>query len=332
MINLIRTHIIACSMNIYQMVYDLVSQIPSGRISTYAKIAIALGDVRAARAVGRILNENPKLIRIPCHRVVYSDGNVGGYKLGVKKKIGLLRSEGIKIVDGKVDSFSSVIFSDFATNYPLKKLREKQIKISKKVVLEDSFKKIETVAGVDVSYSKNNAYGSCVIFDYNTKKVIDEKTVRTKIDFPYISTYLSFREYPVIEKTVKNLKEKPTVLMIDGNGVLHPYGIGLASYAGMLLDIPTIGVAKTLLCGKPEFIPEKQGDFSRIIYKNKTIGFCLKSSKNTKPVFVSPGHKISFESSLKIVKRFCKYRIPEPVRMADMVGKRMRMKVDESKE
>ncbi len=324
MINLIRTHIVASSMNIYQTVYNLVSQIPSGRISTYAKIATALGDVRAARAVGRILNENPKLIQIPCHRVVYSDGKIGGYTLGVKKKIELLRGEGIKIVDGKVRSFSSILFSDFVTDYPLKKLRDEQIKISKKVVLEDSFKKIETIAGVDVSYSKNNTYGSCVIFDYDTKKVIDEKTVRTKIDFPYISIYLSFREYPVIKKTVESLKEKPTVLMIDGNGVLHPFGIGLASHAGILLDIPTIGVAKTLLCGKPEFIPKKQGDFSRIIYKNKMIGFCFKSSKNAKPIFVSPGHKISFESSLKVVQGFCKYRIPEPIRMADMIGKRRR--------
>ncbi len=311
-------------MKIYQTVYNLVSQIPSGRISTYAEIATSLGDVRAARAVGRILNENPKLIKIACHRIVYSDGRIGGYKLGVKKKIELLRGEGIEIVDGKVSSFSSVLFSDFKTDYPLKKLREKQKILSEKVILEDSFEKIETVASVDVAYSNNNAYGSCIVFDYNTKKIIDEKTVKTKIDFPYISTYLSFREYPVIEKLAGLLKEKPTVLMIDGNGVLHPYGIGLASYAGVLLDTPTIGIAKNLLCGKPNFIPEKQGDFSRIIYKNKTIGFCLKSSKNAKAVFVSPGHKISFETSLKIVKRFCKYRIPEPIRMADMTGKRMR--------
>ena len=311
-------------MDIYQIVYGFVSQIPKGRVSTYAGIAKALGDIRVARAVGRILNENPRLIEIPCHRVVYYDGKIGGYKLGVEKKIELLKDEGIEIRDGKVKSFSSALFSDFKTDYPLKKLRDEQIVMSKKIVLDDTFEKIETVAGVDVAYSDNDAYGVAVVFDYNTKKIIDEKIVKTKINFPYISTYLSFREYPIIEKTVKSLKEKPTVLMIDGNGVLHPFGIGLASHAGILLNIPTIGVAKTLLCGKPEFIPKKQGDFSRIIYKNKTIGFCLKSSKNAKSVFVSPGHKISFESSLKVVKQFCKYRVPEPIRCADMVGKRRR--------
>ncbi|MBA3044328.1 methylated-DNA--[protein]-cysteine S-methyltransferase [archaeon] len=352
-------------MDIYQIVYGFVSQIPKGRVSTYAGIAKALGDIRVARAVGRILNENPRLIEIPCHRVVYYDGKIGGYKLGVEKKIELLKDEGIEIRDGKVKSFSSALFSDFKTDYPLKKLRDEQIVMSKKIVLDDTFEKIETVAGVDVAYSDDNAYGTCVIFDYDTKRIINEKIVKTKIEFPYISTYLSFREYPVIEKTfskksfrvyatefqqeflafsekpkafpengksyfpynektVKSLKEKPTVLMIDGNGILHPFGIGLASHAGILLNIPTIGVAKTLLCGRPEFIPKKQGDFSRIIYKNKTIGFCLKSSKNAKPIFVSPGHKISFESSLKVVKQFCKYRVPEPIRMADMVGKRMR--------
>lgn len=311
-------------MDIYQIVYGFVSQIPKGRVSTYAGIAKALGDIRVARAVGRILNENPRLIEIPCHRVVYYDGKIGGYKLGVEKKIELLKDEGIEIRDGKVKSFSSALFSDFKTDYPLKKLRDEQIVMSKKIVLDDTFEKIETVAGVDVAYSDDNAYGTCVIFDYDTKRIINEKIVKTKINFPYISTYLSFREYPIIEKTVKSLKEKPTVLMIDGNGVLHPFGIGLASHAGILLNIPTISVAKTLLCGRPEFIPKKQGDFSRIIYKNKTIGFCLKSSKNAKPVFVSPGHKISFESSLKVVKQFCKYRVPEPIRIADMIGKRMR--------
>ena len=311
-------------MDIYQIVYSFVSQIPKGRISTYGGIAKALGDVRAARAVGQILNRNPKRIDVPCHRVVHSNGGIGGYKLGIKKKIELLKDEGIEVRDGKAEAFSSFLFSDFETDFPLKKLRNEQINMTKKVVLNDTFEKIGTVAGVDVAYSDDNAYGTCVVFDYNTKRIINEKTVKTKIDFPYISTYLSFREYPVIEKTVKSLSEKPTILMIDGNGVLHPFGIGIASHAGVLLDIPTIGVAKNLLCGTPEFIPKKQGDFSRIVYKKRMIGFCLKSSKNAKPVFVSPGHKISFETSLEVVKRFCKYRIPEPIRMADIIGKRMR--------
>ena len=311
-------------MDIYQIVYSFVSQIPKGRISTYGGIAKALGDVRAARAVGQILNRNPKRIDVPCHRVVHSNGGIGGYKLGIKKKIELLKDEGIEVRDGKAEAFSSFLFSDFETDFPLKKLRNEQINMTKKVVLNDTFEKIGTVAGVDVAYSDDNAYGTWVVFDYNTKRIINEKTVKTKIDFPYISTYLSFREYPVIEKTVKSLSEKPTILMIDGNGVLHPFGIGIASHAGVLLDIPTIGVAKNLLCGTPEFIPKKQGDFSRIVYKKRMIGFCLKSSKNAKPVFVSPGHKISFETSLEVVKRFCKYRIPEPIRMADIIGKRMR--------
>jgi len=311
-------------MDIYQIVYSFVSQIPKGRISTYGGIAKALGDVRAARAVGQILNRNPKRIDVPCHRVVHSNGGIGGYKLGIKKKIELLKDEGIEVRDGKAEAFSSFLFSDFETDFPLKKLRNEQINMTKKVVLNDTFEKIGTVAGVDVAYSDDNAYGTCVVFDYNTKRIINEKTVKTKIDFPYISTYLSFREYPVIEKLIKSLKEKPTILMIDGNGVLHPFGIGLASHVGLLLNTPTIGVAKTLLCGKTEFIPKKQGDFSRTIYKKRRIGFCFKSSKNAKPIFVSPGHKISFESSLNVVQGFCKYRIPEPIRMADIVGKRMR--------
>ncbi|MDI6916590.1 MAG: MGMT family protein, partial [Thermoplasmatales archaeon] len=95
-------YIVAYSMNIYQAVYDMVSQIPSRKVSTYGEIAKALGDVRAARAVGRILNSNPKLVEVPCHRVVHSNGDVGGYRGGVKKKIELLKEEGVEVRDGKV--------------------------------------------------------------------------------------------------------------------------------------------------------------------------------------------------------------------------------------
>ena len=132
----------------------------------------------------------------------------------------------------------------------------------------------------------------------------------------FISTYLSFREFPVIEKLFKMLENRPTVLMIDGNGVLHPRGAGIASHAGVLLDIPAIGVAKTLLCG------EVTGD--KVMYEGRLIGNALKSGKAKNPVYVSPGHKISFETARSVVKSFCKYRIPEPVRQAHILSLELR--------
>jgi deoxyribonuclease V len=115
---------------------------------------------------------------------------------------------------------------------------------------------------------------------------------------------------------VKNLKTKPTILMFDGNGILHPYSIGLASHAGIVLNIPSIGVAKRLL----------HGDImNKDVYINgKKRGFIYFSSKKVKnPIYVSPGHRVSFETSLKIVKHFCRYKIPEPLRKAHTLAKKI---------
>jgi deoxyribonuclease V len=152
-----------------------------------------------------------------------------------------------------------------------------------------------------------------VVFDYKTREIIEKKTVFTKTNFPYISTYLSFREYPVIEKVVNSLKNTPSILMVDGNGVLHPRGVGIASYAGVLFDLPTIEIAKKLLKGSVT------GE--DVIFNGKKIGNAFKSSnKIKKPIYVSPGNKISFDTSFKVVKHFSKYKLPEPIRQAHILA------------
>ena len=201
---------------------------------------------------------------------------------------------------------------DFKTKYPLKILRKEQINMSKKVVLKDSFKNIDTVAGIDVAYPKGEfekACGACVIIDYKTKEVVEEKITYSKTDFPYISTYLAYRELPIIEKLINEIKTKPTVFMFDGNGVLHPFGIGLASHAGVCFNISSIGIAKRLLYGEVK---------NNIVSINgETKGYCFFSSSKIKnPIYVSPGNKISFDTSLKIVKHLSRFKIPEPIRLA----------------
>ena len=104
--------------------------------------------------------------------------------------------------------------------------------------------------------------------------------------------------------------------MIDGNGILHPRGVGIASHIGVLLDTPTIGVAKTLLCG------EVVGD--KVMYEGRLIGNALKSGKAKNPVYVSPGHKISFETAYRVTNEFCKYRIPEPLRQAHILAVKLK--------
>ncbi len=305
-------------MNLFEYTYNLVRQIPPGRVSSYGAVAKALGDIVASRAVGRMMNQNPDADTMPCYKIVHSDGRVGGFGLGVEDKIRRLSEDGIIVEDGKVVDFEKVLFTGFKTSYPLKKLRSEQISLSKKIVLEDEFEEVKTVAGFDVAYPKNEfepASGACVVMDHKTGEVLEEKTVFVKTSFPYISTYLAYREFPVIKKLFDSLSSEPTVLMFDGNGVLHPYGFGLASHAGVLLDKPSIGVAKNLLYGEI--------DDAIVKINNEKRGYVFYSSdKIRKPVFVSPGHKISFETTLEVVRRLSLYKVPEPIRKAHLLAKK----------
>jgi deoxyribonuclease V len=303
-------------MNLFDYTYDLVRQIPTGKISSYGEVAKALGDIIASRAVGRMMNQNPNADTMPCFKIVHSDGRIGGFGRGVDDKIRRLNEDNVIVMDGKIVDFESVLFNDFITEHPLKNLRQEQIELRKKVILKDNFPTIETVAGIDVAYPKSefdNATGACIVMDYNTKDVIEELTISSKTNFPYISTYLAYREFPIIKKLIEKLKTKPSIFMFDGNGILHPYSFGLASHAGVDLNVPSIGVAKSLLYGDI-----KNED---VFINDKKKGFIYFSSKKVKnPIYVSPGHRVSFETCLQIVKHFCKYKIPEPLRKAHVLA------------
>ncbi len=300
-------------MDLYSYFYNLVKQIPRGRVSTYGSLARALGDIRAARACGVMLSQNPDPPKIPCHRVVMSDGSIGGFTHleGIKRKIELLRSEGIEIEGNKIKNFREVLFEDFRTDYPLKKLREKQKKLQDKIVLEDDFS-TNLVAGVDVSYEGRFAYGALVIMQ-DMDKILKIITTKMEIDFPYISTYLAFREEPVIRELLKSVDD-PVLLMVDGNGILHPVRMGLATYVGIKNNVPTIGIAKKLLMGE---IVE-----NRIILDEETVGYHVKS--RGRGIFVSPGYRISLDTSLKTVRKFLKFKIPEPIRIAHITANNLR--------
>lgn len=286
-------------MNLYEKTYSLLRQIPRGKVSTYGAIARALGDIIASRAVGRILHVNP-YEDAPCYRVIYSDGRIGGYAGGIEKKIALLKKDGIEIKNGKID-LSKYFFNDFETDYPLKKLREEQDKMAREVSIEDDFK-YSTVAGMDVAYGKK-AYGAYVEFDFRGN-IIKKKIVTKKIEFPYIPTYLAYREVPVLNELIKG--ESPGIVMVDGNGILHPRFFGIACHFGVYNKIATIGVAKKLLCGE-----EKN---NTIFLKGRIAG------KKLGKIYISPGNKIGIESSYEIAKKFLKYRIPEPLRYAHILA------------
>jgi deoxyribonuclease V len=303
-------------MNLFEYTYDLVRQIPPGRVSTYGAVAIALGDKVAARAVGRMMNQNPNADTMPCYKIVHSDGRLGGFGLGVEDKIRRLNQDLLHVKNGKIVDFDSVFFDDFRTEYPLKTLREEQVELSKKISLKDEFTDIETVAGIDVAYPDNEfdyACGACVILDYQTRQTIEESTVFLQTDFPFISTYFSYRELPIVRKLLSGLQSKPSVLLLDGNGIIHPARCGFASHTGVVMDIPTIGVAKTLLFGTVQD--------SKVIIHNEQRGYAFSSRNGINPIYVSPGHRVCLATSLEVVQHLSVFKHPEPLRRAHLLAK-----------
>ncbi len=297
--------------DLYSIVYELVKQIPPGKVSTYGEIARALGDIRAARAIGEILSKNPTPIVVPCHRVVCSDGSLGGFTHpeGLKKKIELLRSEGVEIVGGKID-LNKYMFKDFKLDKrPLEELRRIQRELSKKVSLETE--DFDVVCGFDAAYFDRKAVGALVCLG-------DEVTVLSdvfEVKFPYIPGYLGFREFPFVRELVRRVKGKP-LIFLDGHGILHPRKFGYATHVGVLLDLPTVGVAKALLVGKydkKKLIEEKKAP---VYLDGELRGYAVLGGKARNPIFVSPGNKISVHDALKVCLQNLKYRVPEPTRLA----------------
>ena len=310
-------------LDLYQLTWDLTSQVPKGRVTTYGALARALGDIRAARAVGAMEHANPRPIVMPCHRVVYADGGIGGYGApeGVEKKVRLLESEGVHVKDGKIIDFDKVLFTDFdlPDPPPLEVLRGEQQKLRNKIKLKDriSFDRIRTVAGVDVSYDGMDSFGAAVVLGINNLEVLEKVTVRKESRFPYIPTYLSYHELPIAIELLAKLTNRPDIVLFDGNGVLHPNGLGLAAHAGVLMDTPTMGIAKKLLCGELSQKPDHGENVYEVHLNDKLIGYGYKPpGAKTRFVYISPGDNMGFGTSLKLAKILCRTRVPEPIRIA----------------
>lgn len=204
----------------------------------------------------------------------------------------------------------------FPFGLTIEEAKNLQKSLSKKVICEDLLPmQIRLVGGIDAAYIDKLAIGSAAILDYETLKVIEVKTSCQPIETPYIPTFLSFREVSPVVSAVRLLSVKPDVYLVDGHGIAHPRGLGLASHLGLVLDAATIGVAKNLLCG--EIRETKVEDWNPIVHGDATIGAALYTKPCVKPIFISIGHKISLETAIKIVKHcLAGHRIPEPIREA----------------
>jgi deoxyribonuclease V len=139
--------------------------------------------------------------------------------------------------------------------------------------------------------------------------------------FPYVPGFLSFREAPAYLLALKALPERPEALLVDGQGIAHPRGLGIASHLGVHLDLPSVGVAKSLLHGRPEGpLPQERGSAVRLLSpEGRPIGYVYRSRAGARPLYVSPGHRVGLLEALEWVKRLPgRFRLPEPLRLAHL--------------
>jgi deoxyribonuclease V len=180
-------------------------------------------------------------------------------------------------------------------------------------------KNISLVAGVDVGLPRGAkiARAAIAVLDYTTMELVDQAVSELPVTFPYVPGLLSFREMPVILDALEKLNIQPDVFIIDGHGYAHPRRFGLACHLGIWLDRPTIGCGKSILVGKQDPLPNPRGSVASLIDNGETIGMAVRTREAVKPVYVSIGHRVDLESTIRIILNCGRgVRLPEPTRWA----------------
>jgi len=198
----------------------------------------------------------------------------------------------------------------------LLKLKEEQLKLAKKVSIIDSIKNFKTIAGCDQVYLGNKVVSAIIVCEYKSMKVIESKHAAVEGKIPYKSSFLFYRDGPAVMEAYNLLEEKPDVLIVEGNGILHPRRFGMASHLGILLDVPTIGVTKRLMLG------EVKG--GTIYVEKEARGYEFVTREHANPIYISPGHKISLKTSMETIKNCIRqpHKLPEPLHLAQRYAKK----------
>ena len=201
--------------------------------------------------------------------------------------------------------------------------REIQLGLAKRVVTENEVINPRLIAGIDISSpdAQGVARGAVVVLRYPELSIVEVEVTEDTIAFPYVPGLLSFREGPLIMAACERLHNVPDLILVDGQGIAHPRRVGLASHVGLFLDLPTIGCAKSILCGQHRPVGEEAGSHAELLDKGELIGAALRTKSGVKPVYVSVGHKIDLASALQwVINCCCGYRLPEPTRLAHLAA------------
>lgn len=204
-------------------------------------------------------------------------------------------------------------------------LREEQRIFADRITLQDppDFPTPTLIAGVDVGFEQGGdvTRAAVAVLRYPSLELVEYQIARVPTVMPYIPGFLSFRELPALLQAWQQLTSRPDLVLVDGQGIAHPRRLGVASHFGLMIDVPTIGVAKSRLCG--QFLPLGEELYSQqALYEgDEQIGWVWRSKLRCNPLFISPGNRISMESALYWVEHCMRqYRLPEPTRWADAVA------------
>jgi len=202
-----------------------------------------------------------------------------------------------------------------------------QRSLKDRIILKNRFKRIRSVAGADMSIADDQCFAGVVVYSFPDLIEIERQYATAEIRFPYVPGLLAFREGPVLLEAFAKLKNDPDVILFDGQGIAHPRGMGIASHMGLFLEKPTIGCAKSRLVGEHREPGQNAGDHEPLYFRKKIVGAVLRTRKNVKPIYVSPGHMIDIPASIEIVIACLdRTRIPKPTREADHFVSSLRIK------
>lgn len=313
--------------DLLETLHHLVRQIPTGWVTTFGDLAAGLGDPIAARWVGSVVAESIPSGEMPWHRIVRIDGSFSRLPEPVSRlRLRLLAQEGIERSGDKVD-LARHGFRSFHSERPLTTLRSFQWFLASQVRRSPRKRIPDFVAGVDVAYPNPTCgQAAYALVETASGQLVWSHSVRRRIDFPYITSYLTFRELPLLLPLLDVVRAEgklATVVMVDGSGVLHPTGAGIASHLGVVVSAPTIGVTKKLLHGQVEIGGMKPGESRPILVDGRPSGVALRPESGTRrPVFVSPGHRVDLTYAERLTRMLMfERRLPAPVYWADRLSR-----------
>jgi deoxyribonuclease V len=220
-----------------------------------------------------------------------------------------------------VESMRSDLFGDWDGSVAA--ARALQAELAQRVSLRDDFPEPRLLAGFDVGFEDEGSRtrAAVVLLNAQTLQPLEAHIARVSTSMPYVPGLLSFRELPALMEARSMLTRAPDLVFVDGQGIAHPRRLGIAAHFGVATGLPSIGVAKKVLCGHYDEPGPQPGDRSPLLHRGEQIGWALRSKRRCNPLIVSPGHRVSMAASVALVLRFLAgYRLPEPTRLADRLA------------